>query len=190
MEIIRMTTWINAPLETCFKLATNAEFHVVLAQGAKKSKSDVASVEGLIPGDRLIWPGRCAGLQLKYTARIDAIRPPCYFREVRDGGYFELFEHDHHFTYLNDGTRMRDEIRFVVPPGAHSLLMVPLVRRYIISQIAHRNQLLKATAESEAWKKYLHPASGQLDNPVAGPHQSQAAKPSGIPAGQMATHRG
>jgi len=124
----------------------------------------------LIGGDELIWPGHRAGMQLRYTTRIVAVRPTGYFREVLvTSRHFVHLEHDHHFTTLNDGTRVRDEVRYsLLSPGPAGLLVSPLVRRYLTSRIALRNQILKVTAESDVWRRYLgesaEPAGDPLDS--------------------------
>jgi len=188
---MRLTTWIAAPEERCFGLATCAEFHGVLAKGREGTASHETVHGQLNSEDRLVWPGHTAGLQVKYTTRIEALRPPNYFREVLDQGCFQHFEHHHHFTFLNDGTRMRDELRFSLPPGPQCLITIPLLRRYLASRIGMRNQILKMVAETEMWKSYLPQAASQQEDPTPGPSSiRKRARSANLPAGQMAAHRG
>lgn len=91
------------------------------------------------------------------------MRPCSYFQEVLDVGNFRHFEHDHHFTPMNGGTRVRDEIRFVIPQGLLGPMTAPLTLRYLSSRISLRNEILSEVAESDAWKEYLEPAPRQYE---------------------------
>ena len=170
MEMIRLTTWIAAPEELCFRLATDAGFHQVLSQELKQDKLPEHAGTPIHLGDNWQWSGRCAGFAYKYATRIEALRPASFFREVLERGYFRAFEHDHHFTFHNNGTRMRDEIRFVIQPGLGSGLIVPLLRRSLVAAIAHRGHILKAAAESNDWRRFL--AQAEQPNLGSKPVQS------------------
>jgi hypothetical protein len=69
-------------------------------------------------------------------------------------GSFARFEHEHHFAVMDDGTRVRDEIRFATP-GLLSRLTERIVRRHLLTMLRERNAFIKRTAESEEWRKYL-----------------------------------
>jgi ligand-binding SRPBCC domain-containing protein len=190
MQIIRLTTWIDAPADRCFNLATSAEFHPILAKPfARTVPAGGIPNRELTTGDRLIWPGRYLGLQLRYTTRIDLMRPCDYFREVLDTGCFHQFEHDHHFTPLNDGTRMRDEIRFTIPAGLLGPMTAPLARRYLVSRINLRNAILREVAESGSWHGYVGPISGHEDSSRADPLKSRSDTTPRVSTGRMAAHR-
>lgn len=190
MQIIRLTTCIHAPAERCFGLATSTEFHSVLAALAEKRAQEQQEHHELGVGDRLMWPGHYLGLQLRYTTRISLMRPYDFFREVLETGSFRHFEHDHHFTPLNGGTRMRDEIRFVIPPGLLGPMTTPLVRRYIMWRISMRNSLLRQTAQSELWKHYVEPNPAWQDGGQPEHLQVRSDAAARVSAGQMAAHGG
>ncbi|MCL2659836.1 MAG: hypothetical protein FWD64_04870 [Acidobacteriaceae bacterium] len=181
-----MTTWIAAPEELCFRLATDAGFHQVLSQESKQNSLPEDARAAIQIGDRWQWPGRCAGFAYKYATRIEALRSSSFFREVLEQGCFRAFEHDHHFTFHNNGTRMRDEIRFVMQPGLGSGLIAPLLRRSLVASIAHRSHVLKAAAESNDWRRFL--AQAEQPNPGAKPVQSVGAR-SRISTEGFATNR-
>lgn len=183
MEIIRLSTWINAPAERCFRLATSREFHLVLVKG--KTRASAGALITLALGDRLLWPGHYLGLRLHYATRIDQMRPFNFFREVLDGGYFRHLEHEHYFTALNDGTRVRDELRFVAPVG----MLRPLVRRYLMSQLRMRGQILKETAQSDAWRSYLEPLERPNNSAHPETRQPRNDAPQRVATSHMATHR-
>jgi ligand-binding SRPBCC domain-containing protein len=156
MEIIRLTTWMDAPVERCFKLATCIDLHVASArQTGEKVIGGVTS--GLIgEGETVRWQARHFGRLWTHTSRIDGWRPYSYFREVMVEGAFARFEHEHHFAVMDDGTRMRDEVCFAAPYGALGRLAERTVlRRHLLRLLRQRNAFIKQAAESEGWRKYL-----------------------------------
>jgi len=88
-------------------------------------------------------------------------------------GRFKHFEHDHHFAAMNDGTRMRDEIRFSAPWGMLGRLATRMfLRRHVTAFLAERNALLKHVAESDEWHKYL---DGRSVSPATLPQEDAKA---------------
>jgi ligand-binding SRPBCC domain-containing protein len=153
MVTIRLTTWVNAPMERCFRLATSAEFN----SAAGSTAAHAAGSEELQVGDTLVWHSWRWGLRLSHTSRIDQLRPFTYFREVMVEGGFRKYDHDHHFAPMDDGTRMRDEVHFVAPMGPVGVVLARvLLRKYVMRLIAERHSRIKQTAESSEWRKYLH----------------------------------
>jgi hypothetical protein len=73
-------------------------------------------------------------------------------------GSFQHFEHDHHFATMDDGTRIRDEIRFLPQRGLMGRLTVRSVRRRLKACLIEHNAMIKRVAESNEWRKYLDKA--------------------------------
>jgi ligand-binding SRPBCC domain-containing protein len=147
---------MDAPIERCFKLATSIDLHLASAtQTGEKAIGGVTT--GLISeGETVQWQARHFGRLRTHTSRIDGWRPYSYFRDVMVEGSFLRFEHEHHFAIMDDGTRMRDEIRFVAPYGLLGKIAEKLVlRRHLIAMLKQRNTLIKQAAESEQWRRYL-----------------------------------
>jgi len=71
-------------------------------------------------------------------------------------GYFESFQHDHHFEEVDGYTLMIDIVRFSLPLGrlgkavAHRVV-VP----HVLGLLAARFQLLKRIAEGPDWERYI-----------------------------------
>jgi ligand-binding SRPBCC domain-containing protein len=164
MQTIRLTTWIQAPVERCFNLSVSVDLH--LASAARSGEVVVCGVaSGLMgPGDRVRWRGRHFGVKWNHEALIDGWRPCSYFRDVMVEGAFAMFEHEHHFAPLNDGTRMRDEVRFAAPMGwMGKMTERTLLRRHLTKFLQERNAVIKRVAESEEWRQYLDGSEGQLE---------------------------
>jgi hypothetical protein len=67
-------------------------------------------------------------------------------------GNFRQFVHEHHFAPMNDGTRIRDEIRFSSRWGAVGNL---LARKRLRAYLMERGNAIKRVAESNDWRRYL-----------------------------------
>ena len=155
MQTIRLTTWIDAPVQRCFQLSLSVDLHIQSAAGSKE-KAVGGRTSGLLQGgESVTWSGRHFGLRLTHTSVIDLWRPYSYFRDVMSEGNFGRFEHDHHFAPMNDGTRMRDEIRFAAPAGLLGRLFQGRLRRHLTRFLQGRNAYIKRVAESEEWHSYL-----------------------------------
>ncbi|MDQ2833881.1 MAG: SRPBCC family protein [Acidobacteriota bacterium] len=162
MNIIRLTTWINAPVERCFQLSLNIDLHVASAQSTRE-KAVAGVTSGFIrEGETVTFQGWHFGLPRRHTSLFGIVRPSSHIRNVMEEGSFQHFEHDLYFAAMDDGTRIRDEIRFSLPHGALGRLARRLyVRKHLVTILAERNAYLKQVAESEEWRRYLpnHPAA-------------------------------
>lgn len=142
-------------MERCFKLAANIDLHVASARSCNEKVVDGVTRGSITAGDIVKFEGRHFGLQLSHTSRIDGWRPCSYFREVMVEGSFARFEHEHHFAVMDDGTRMRDEIRFSAPCGMFGKIAEKMVRRHLIAMLKQRNAVIRRVAESDEWRRYL-----------------------------------
>jgi ligand-binding SRPBCC domain-containing protein len=148
MTTIRLTTWVNAPVERCFLLATSRDF----SSSSHANGGHAAAQGSLGLGDQVGWK---AGNR-SYVSRVDAIRPYNYFREVMVAGIFSHFEHDHHFARMDDGTRVRDEIRFSTRLGPLGRAFEMTVLRTALGRmLVSRNTELKRLAESSEWQRFV-----------------------------------
>jgi ligand-binding SRPBCC domain-containing protein len=183
MEMIRVATWIDAPVERCFLLSLSIDLHVASIR-RKPGKAAGGLTSRLIgEGETVTFRGRPFGV-LRHTSRIDVLRPYSYFRDVMVAGAFRHFIHEHHFAPMNDGTRMRDEIRFSAGWGPLGRI---LARRRLKAFLMERNAVIKRVAESEEWRRYL---DGEMVNriPPASVKNETAARWNGSPLLQGAQH--
>jgi hypothetical protein len=166
MTTIRLTTWVNAPVERCFLLATNRDFSS--SSHANGTEGKTQGSLGL--GDQVGWK---VGNR-SYVSRIEAIRPYSYFREVMVAGIFSHFEHDHHFARMDDGTRVRDEIRFSTRLGPFGRVFEMTVLRAALGRmLVSRNSELKRLAESGEWQRFVGTSDGVLETIAANDPQNR-----------------
>jgi ligand-binding SRPBCC domain-containing protein len=156
METIRLETWIDAPGERCFLLCLSIDLHVAAARSSREQAIEGVTTGLISEGETVTFRGRHLGLRLRHKSRIEVLRPYTYFRDVMVSGVFSRFEHEHHFAAMDDGTRMREEIRFKAPWGPLGRLATKmLVKRHLAAFLIERNAGIKRVAESEDWHRYL-----------------------------------
>jgi ligand-binding SRPBCC domain-containing protein len=156
MEVIRISTRIAAPVDRCFKLSTSVDLHKATAEETGERVVGGVTTGLMHEGETVKWTGRHFGFNLTHKSLLEVWRPYTYFRDVMVEGFFTVFQHDHYFAPLNDGTRMRDEIRFAAPMGLLGRLAEKLfLRRHLVKFLKRRNAYLKQVAESDEWRRYL-----------------------------------
>jgi ligand-binding SRPBCC domain-containing protein len=167
---MRLGTWIDAPVERCFLLSLSVDLHVAAA----RSTPDNAVAEGTIgEGDTLMFKGSHFGVRWRHTSLIEKLRPHTYYRDVMIAGPFHHFEHDHYFAPMDDGTRMRDEVRFSARGLLGRLTTRMFLRKQLKVFLMERNAMIKRLAESEDWHKYLEQ---RIEGPPAAPAKGNAAR--------------
>jgi ligand-binding SRPBCC domain-containing protein len=177
MEIIRLGTWIDAPVERCFLLSLSVDLHAASARSTQGNGNAVAADGTIGEGDTLTFKGRHFGVHWRHTSLIEKLRPHSYYRDVMIAGPFQHFEHDHHFAPMDDGTRMRDEIRFLASGGFLGQLRTRIfLRKQLKAFLMERNAMIKRLAESEDWHKYLERG---VKGPAAAPAKGEAARRQG-----------
>ena len=174
METIRLGTWIDAPVERCFLLSLSVDLHVATAR-SMRDKTGAGATEGTIgEGDTLTFKGNHFGVRWRHTSLIEKLRPHSYYRDVMIAGPFQHFEHDHYFAPMDDGTRMRDEVRFSASAGLLGRLTTRMfLRKQLKAFLRERNAMIKRLAESEDWHKYLEQ---RIDGRSAAPAKRDAAR--------------
>ena len=148
MPHIQIETQIAAPIELCFDLARDIDFHTrSLADTGERAVA--GRTTGLIElGESVTWEARHFCVRQHFTAKIVAFERPTYFRDVMTKGAFKSFEHDHRFESRDGGTLMIDEVVLRSPFGSLGWLVDGLfMTRYMRRMLERRCQAIKAEAE-------------------------------------------
>jgi ligand-binding SRPBCC domain-containing protein len=156
MPLIELSTTIAAPVERVFDLSRSIELH--MNSTSSTSERAVAGVtSGLIgPGQEVTWRARHFGVWQSLTVRITEFEFPTHFADVMLRGVFRRMQHHHYFERSSDGTMMRDVFNYESPLGFIGRMADALfLERYMRSFLVARNGVIKATAESDAWRQYL-----------------------------------
>lgn len=161
MPLIELQTVIDAPLERVFDLSLSIDLHM----DSVKDTGEVAvggTIKGLIGlGQEVTFKAKHFGLWFQLTSRIVAFDRPNYFRDSQVAGPFKRFDHDHVFAAKNGTTIMTDRFDYSAPLGILGRCADVLVlTRHMRRMLSQRNQFIKLTAETEAWRNFLATPSG------------------------------
>ncbi len=149
MAVIHISTTIAAPIEQCFDLARDIDFHTQ-SLAATDERAVVGRTSGLIGlGESVTWEGRHLGVRQRFTSEVTAFDRPTYFRDEMTAGAFREFAHDHRFEARNGATIMTDEVIFRSPFGPLWLIVDWLfLTGYMRRLLEGRSQAIKREAES------------------------------------------
>lgn len=149
MARIRIVTSIAAPIERCFDLARDIDFHVRSLAGTGE-RAVAGRTSGLIElGESVTWEARHFGIRQRLTSKITALDRPRYFRDEMVAGAFRNFAHDHLFEQTGDVTVMIDAVEFQSPLGPIGWLVDRLVLAgYLSRLLTGRAEAIKQAAPS------------------------------------------
>jgi ligand-binding SRPBCC domain-containing protein len=142
MALIRLETYIKAPIERCFDLSLSVDLH----------RDSVAGVtSGIMKlGDTVTWEAVHFGVKQHLTTHITAYERPYHFTDEMVKGVFQEITHLHEFVPQSPGTLMIDLFTFQAPLGLLGKLAEMLfLTRYMKGLLLSRNRYLKHVAEAE-----------------------------------------
>lgn len=156
MAFIKLTTFIYAPIETCFNLARSIDAHQLSASQTKE-KAISGKTTGLInKGETVTWQAVHFGIKQKLSVRITELKFPYCFTDEMITGAFKKMHHTHRFTQQGKGTLMVDEFYYETPLGWIGKLFDKLIlKNYMTTFLGKRNSYLKQMAESNDWEKVI-----------------------------------
>ena len=150
MPVIKLETFIRAPVETCFDLARDVAVHM-----ASTAETNERAVSGVTSGvleldDEVTWEAKHLGVRQRLTSKITALERPRMFVDEMQRGAFKSLRHLHLFEEKNGGTLMKDEMTYASPLGmlgrmADRLFLENYMRRFLIKH----NEYLKRIAEEK-----------------------------------------
>lgn len=152
MPTIKLTTSINAPIQTCFDQARSIDLH--LDSFSHNNERAIAGVtSGLINlGETVTWRAKHFGVTMQMTIKITEMMFATSFTDEQLHGPFKYLKHRHIFQYINPQlTLMIDEFDFASPFGLAGRMADKLVLKdYLTKLLLRRNKVIKQWAESVA----------------------------------------
>lgn len=151
MAAFRIVTTIDAPIELCFDLSRDIDFHVrTMAETGERAVAGRTS--GLIElGETVTWEAKHLGMLRRLTARITAFDRPNHFRDEMTNGAFRSLVHDHRFEVRDGRTVMVDELVFRSPMGPLGWVVDRFfMARYLHRLLGGRCEMIKREAEAVA----------------------------------------
>ncbi len=151
MPVIRLETFIRAPVEVCFDLARDVEVH--MASTAETGERAVAGVTSgrMELNDEVTWEAKHLGVRQRLTSRITVMERPHMFVDEMQHGAFKRLRHLHLFEAKDKGTLMKDELSFASPMGIFGRIMDALfLESYMRRFLVKHNDYIKRVAEEES----------------------------------------
>lgn len=156
MPVIKLETFIRAPVELCFDLARDVEVH--MASTAETGERAIAGrTSGMMNLDDCVtWEAKHLGVRQHLTSKITAMQRPHMFVDEMQRGAFKSLRHLHLFKPQEDGTLMIDEMAYAAPFGiigrvVDSLFLEEYMRRLLIKH----NEYIKRVAEETAVRDFI-----------------------------------
>jgi ligand-binding SRPBCC domain-containing protein len=148
MELILLTTEINAPIQRCFDLSRNIDLHQQSMQRANE-KAIAGKTYGLIElGESVTWLARHLGWSFRMTNQITAMEKPYRFIDEMTSGPFKSLRHLHQFNARDHFTEMIDVFEFEAPLGLLGWIAEKTFLKYYMRRLLiQRNHFIKAIAE-------------------------------------------
>jgi ligand-binding SRPBCC domain-containing protein len=166
MAVIHIKTAIAAPKERVFDLSRSIDAHQDTAEHTGERAVAGVTTGLLGPEQEVTWEAKHFGVRQRLKVKMSKFDRPNHFQDIMLEGAFRNMQHDHSFEDTKGGTLMIDRFEFSSPLGfigriVDVLFLESYMRRFILK----RNAILKHTAESDDWKKYIHTAEpGVTDN--------------------------
>jgi ligand-binding SRPBCC domain-containing protein len=156
MPLIKLTTFVKAPLERVFDLSRSIDLH-------KKSMSRYGEkpltgrLSGLIEaGESVTWQAKHLLKLRTLSVKVSAMNAPHSFVDELVKGDFTAMKHEHYFKACDNGTFIIDHFYFESPYGTLGAWANRLyLTRYMRKLLEARNEAIKEVAESNQWKHYL-----------------------------------
>src|SRR5690606_37579590 len=156
MPTINLEFVIRAPIDRVFDLSRSIELHVDSTEQTGERTVDGVRSGLLGLNDEVTWEAVHFGIRQRLTSRIVSMSRPDHFRDSMVKGPFRRFDHDHEFSTVPEGTRVRDRFNFDAPFGpVGTLANAIFLTSYMETFLRKRLEVVKQVAESEAWTKYL-----------------------------------
>ncbi len=142
-------------MERCFDLSRSVDLHLISA-----TDTGERAISGITKGlmhlnDFVTWEASHFWIKWNLTSRIVEFNRPKSFTDNQANGPFKDFRHRHSFEAREDCTVMKDECFFECPFGILGNLADPIIAAHLKKFLIRRNQVIKETAEGEAWRRIL-----------------------------------
>ncbi len=149
MAAFHIVTTIAAPIEVCFDLARDIDFHLRTME-ATGERAVAGRTSGLIElGETVTWEAKHLGVRQRLTAKITAFDQPRHFRDEMTSGAFRSLVHDHRFEWQDGRTVMVDTLEFRSPYGVLGRMVDRIyLKGYLRRLLEHRCRLIKVEAEA------------------------------------------
>lgn len=159
--VIRLETYINAPIELVFRLGRSLDVHKAVNTDNEETILKGRSVGLVEQGDIITWQAKHFGIRQQLQVIVYELEAPLVFKDQMLSGPFKTMHHIHQFEKNGEnGTKMIDVFTFSSPLGLLGSLFDRLIlSKYLTRFLQRKNSFLKQIAESNTWQPYLKHSS-------------------------------
>jgi len=156
MNVIRLETFVEAPIERVFDLSRSVELHKLSTPGTNE-EAVAGKTTGLVElNDTITWRAKHLGICQHLTVKIVAMDRPHSFVDVMLQGAFAYMKQTHIFEPSGNGARMTDVFEYASPMGWLGRMADQFfLRVYMTKLLINRNKEIKTVAEGDRWKGLL-----------------------------------
>ena len=149
MPVIYLTTIIKVPKEHVFDLSRSIDLHQQSMQHTNE-KAIGGRTSGLIEqGEIVTWQAKHLFKKRSLTVKITSMQPYDHFTDEMVEGDFISMHHEHHFSFEQGYTTMKDVFCFEVPFGILGKVVCKIfLTAYMKNILQKRNSFLKKYAET------------------------------------------
>lgn len=128
IHILRREQTVPRPLEEVFSFFACPENLILITPPSLGFEILTPAPIAMHPGAVIDYTVRVLGLRRHWTTVISDYNPPHLFTDVQTKGPYVFWHHAHTFEAADHGTRIIDEVRYVMPWGflgglAHKLVV-------------------------------------------------------------------
>ena len=131
VHTLRSEVWIPYPRKEVFEFFSRAENLEALTPRWLQFRIVSPTPIGVKTGTRIRYRLRLYGIPLRWESEISAWEPPHRFVDEQRSGPYRLWIHEHEFLDHEQGTTIRDSVRYSVIANVlvNRLLVAPDLRR-------------------------------------------------------------
>jgi ligand-binding SRPBCC domain-containing protein len=152
--VIRLDTFIAAPLQLVFELSLNIDLHKISTAhtGEDAIYGKTSGYIGL--HETVTWHAKHLFKWRTMTNQVVKLEAYNHFTDQMIEGDFKCFVHHHYFKPSGNGTMMRDVLDFESPYGwLGKIVDILFMKTYLKKLLIERNRELSQFATSGEWRK-------------------------------------
>lgn len=157
MPVIKLVTYVNAPIQIVFDLSRSIDLHKI-STAHTNEEAIAGRLSGLIEMDETVtWRARHFKFYQTLTSKITAFNKPYSFTDEMVKGIFKRFKHEHLFEENKNVVIITDIFNYESPFGFAGRIADKLfLENYMTQLLINRNRIVKEFAEDEMkYKKIL-----------------------------------
>ncbi|QEC67533.1 SRPBCC family protein [Panacibacter ginsenosidivorans] len=149
MPVIHLTTIIKAPKKHVFDLSRSIDLHQQSME-LTNEKAVAGRTTGLIEeGETVTWQAKHFFKTRSLTVKITSMQSYDHFTDEMVEGDFKSMHHEHHFSFEQGCTTMKDSFTFEAPFGILGKVVCKFfLTGYMKRLLQERNKFIKKYAET------------------------------------------